>query len=103
MKSLNVVAYAYQENINEIIGNLASEGDRVYSDVVIGATDVIFSRLEAKAALDTTLSEQSQSILLKSIRMPDWTYLLLKVRTKISDSGWQTVLNLTQLGRTGVC
>ena len=83
MKSLNVVAYAYQGNINEIIGNLASEGGRrVYSDVVIGATDVIFSRLEA---LDTTLSEQSQSILLKSIRMPDWTMLLLKVRTTISD------------------
>ena len=86
MKSLNVGAYAYQRNINEIIGNLASEGGRwVYSDVVIGAsraTDVIFSRLEA---LDTTLSEQSQSILLKSIRMPDWTMLLLKVRTTISD------------------
>jgi hypothetical protein len=60
MKSLNVVVYAYKENINEIIGNLASEGDRVYSDVVIGATDVIFSRFEAKAALDTTLSEQSR-------------------------------------------
>ena len=82
MKSLNVGAYAYQGNIDEIIGNLASEGGRrVYSDVVIGATDVIFSRLEA---LDTTLSEQSQSILLKSIRMPDWTMLLLKVRTTIS-------------------
>jgi hypothetical protein len=96
-QSHNVVAYAYQENINKIIGNLASEGDRVYSDVVIGATDMIFSRLEAKAALDTTLSEQSQSILLKSIQMPDWTYLLLKVRTR-----WQTLLNLPQLGRTGV-
>jgi hypothetical protein len=88
-KSLNVVACAYQENINEIIGNLTSEGGRrVYSDVVIGATDVIFSRLEA---LDTTLSEQSQSILLKSIQF--WTMLLLKVRTKISDIGWQTLLS----------
>ena len=103
MKSLNVVAYAYQENINEVIGNLASEGDRVYSDIVMGATDVIFSRLEAKAALDTTLSKQSQSILYQSIRMPHWIYLLLKVRTKISDAGWQTLLNLTQLGCTGVC
>jgi hypothetical protein len=90
-KSLNVVACAYQENINEIIGNLTSEGGRrVYSDVVIGATDVMFSR---HGALGTTLSEQSQSILLKSIRMPDWTMLLLKVRTTISDIGWQTLLS----------
>ena len=100
MKSLNVVASAYQENINEIIGNMASEGNRVYSDIVIGSTDVIFSRLEVKEALETTLSKQSQSILHKSIQMPDWIYLLLKVRTKISDAGWQTLLNLTQLGRT---
>ena len=35
MKSLNVVAYAYQENINEVIGNLASESDRGYSDIVM--------------------------------------------------------------------
>jgi hypothetical protein len=41
MKSLNVVAYAYQENINKIIGNLPSEVDRIYSDVVIGATDLM--------------------------------------------------------------
>jgi hypothetical protein len=63
MKSLNVGAYAYQGNINEIIGNLASEGGRrVYSDVVVGATDVIFSR--QYGALGTTLSERSQSICL---------------------------------------
>jgi hypothetical protein len=67
MKSLNVVAYAYQGNINEIIGNLASEGGRrVYSDVaVIGATNVIFSKLEA---LDTTLSEQSSQFCLNLFR-----------------------------------
>ena len=59
MKSLNVVASANQENINEIIGNMASEGDRVYSDIVIGSTDVIFSRLEVKETLETTLSKQS--------------------------------------------
>ena len=102
-KSLKVVADAHQENIHEIIGNLASEGDLSYSDIVLGATDVMFSRLDAKKALTFTLSDKSHSILLESLRMPDWTYILLKVRTKISNSAWQTLLNLTQLGRSGVC
>ena len=62
----------------------------------------VFSRLEAKEALDTTLSKQSQSNLHKSIRMPDWVYLLLKVRTKIPNAEWQTLL-ITQLERAGVC
>ena len=103
LKSLKVVADAHQENINEVIGNLVSEGDLSYSDIVVGATDVTFSRLGAKKALSLTLSERSNSMLPEALRMPDWTYILLKVRTKISDSAWQTLLNLTQLGRTGVC
>ena len=102
-KSLKVVADAHQENIHEIISNLASEGDLSYSDIVLGATDVMFSRLDAKKALTLTFSDKSHSILLESLRMPDWTYILLKVRMKISDSAWQTLLNLTQLGRSGVC
>ena len=32
-KSVKVVADAHQENIHEIIGNLASEGDLSYSDI----------------------------------------------------------------------
>ncbi|XP_028403951.1 uncharacterized protein LOC114526542 [Dendronephthya gigantea] len=57
--------------------------------------------LVAKKAFSLTLSEKSHSMLLESLHMQDWTYVLLKVRTKISDSAWQTLLNLTQLGRTG--
>ena len=101
LKSLKVVADAHQENINEVIGNLASEGNLSYSDIVLGATDFMFSRLGAKKALSLTLSERSNSMLLEALRMPDWTNILLKVRTKIFDSAWQTLLNLTQLGCTG--
>ena len=36
LKSLKVVADAHQENINEVIGNLASEGGLSYSDIVVG-------------------------------------------------------------------
>ena len=82
---------------------LSGEHQRNNRQFGIRRRSAVFSRLEAKEALDTTLSKQSQSNLHKSMQMPDYVYLPLKVRTKISDAGWQTLLNLTQLGRTGVC
>lgn len=39
---------------------------------------------------------------LKSMRMPDWIYLLFKLKSRISDRSWQDLINLTRLGRTGV-
>ena len=81
---------------------MAVHGDPFCSEVITGATDTVFSTLGARMALKTVLSEKSQSLLAESIRMADWVYVLLKVRIRISDSSWQTLLNLTQLGRTAV-
>lgn len=39
---------------------------------------------------------------LKSMRMPDWIYLLFKLKSRISDRSWQDLINLPRLGRTGV-
>lgn len=39
---------------------------------------------------------------LKSMRIPDWIYLLFKLKSRISDRSWQDLINLTRLGRTGV-
>ena len=34
--------------------------------------------------------------------VPDWVQLYVKLETKLPDSGWQTMLNLLNLGRSGV-
>ena len=36
------------------------------------------------------------------MRVPDRIYLIFKLKSRISDSGWQDLTNLTKLGRTGV-
>ena len=33
---------------------------------------------------------------------PDWILLLTKLESRISDEGWQTFLNRTKLGKSGV-
>ena len=34
--------------------------------------------------------------------VPDWQLLLSKLEARISDDGWQMLLNRTQLGKSGV-
>ena len=37
-----------------------------------------------------------------SIAVPDWQLLVCKLEARISDDGWQMLLNRTQLGKSGV-
>ena len=39
---------------------------------------------------------------MKQFRIPDWVLLYFKLEAKIPDNAWQTMINLTKLGRTWV-
>lgn len=101
--ALKEVAAAHNKSIFTVLGNVASQDEHSeLSSILACSTDVVFSKLGAKKALNVVLSEESRSALVQSVRVPDWVYLLLKVRLRIADAAWQTLLNLTNLGRTGV-
>ena len=55
LSSLQVVAAAHGENVGEIIGNMVSDGEPIYTGIINGATDVIFSQHDAKKALNMTV------------------------------------------------
>ena len=74
-----------QEDILTVLGDIAPENlQSDASDIIAGATNVVFQRLGSKKALNVVLSEDSRLALIASISMPDWVYLLLKTRMRIS-------------------
>ena len=38
----------------------------------------------------------------QSLHVPDWTLLYFKLQSRIPDQGWQMLLSISKLGRTGV-
>ena len=54
-----------------------------------------------KQAFETMLGDSAPEFF-QSLRVTDWTLLYFKLQSRIPDQGWQTMLNLTKLGRTGV-
>ena len=55
-----------------------------------------------KKGFSHLLLPETHQHLLESMRVPDWVLLYFKIKAKLPDAGWQTLLNLTQLGRSGV-
>jgi hypothetical protein len=97
------IAHDFGEDVYSMFGNIASQDTKSeVADMLVGATDVMFNQLRAKNAMGAVLSPECKSKLYASFCVPDWVYVLTKVRLRISDAGWQSLLNLTQLGRTGV-
>ena len=52
--------------------------------------------------LRALLTEEVQEELISGMRVPDWTLLYLKLLTRTPDAAWQTLLNVTHLGKIRV-
>lgn len=52
--------------------------------------------------LRALLTEEVQEELISGMRVPDWTLLYLKLLTRTPDAAWQTLLNVTHLGKSRV-
>ena len=71
---------------------------RVLSDIAEKLRSNSSSPLQA---LETILGDSCVKFL-QSLRVPDWTLLYFKLQSRIPDQAWQMLLNISQLGRTGV-
>ena len=56
-----------------------------------------------KRSFSELISEGTMDSFVESMRTPDWTLLLFKLKSMLSDEGYQSLLNITCHGRTGVC
>ena len=66
--------------------------------------DLLESISDAKGAEETVglMPHDIVSSKMRLLRSPDWVMLLFKLNAKLSDEGWQMLINLSSLARTGV-
>ena len=105
--SLDDVCSRYQESIACVLGNFfifgnQEERDQV-KDTVSEILNVAMDAKGSKGGLSELLSPDTYQRIVDGMRVPDWVLLYFKLQAKIPDAAWQTLLNLTHLGRSGVC
>ena len=105
MKSISQLCENNGETLGTVLGEccLMSGTDGLNDrQTVKSAFDTVAEEKDTRRAFTKLLSEETWSKRVECMRVPDWIYLLFKLKSRISDSGWQDLTNLTKLGRTGV-
>jgi len=104
--ALEDVSAKYHESIASVLGNTflcgTSEERGKVRDTISEVMDLVMESNGTKKALSQLLSPETQARIFESMRVPDWVLLYFKLQTRLPDSAWQTLLNLTRLGKSGV-
>ena len=105
VKQLNRVCHAKGESLGSILGQCCVNRGKATAkaqEAVRSAFDIMIKEKGARATFSKLLSEETLDARAQSMRVPDWVLVLFKLKSRISDKGWQGFINLTKLGRTGV-
>ena len=105
MASLSDISEKYQESIACVLGNsfiFGGEAEKEQARDTISEVVDIVMEAKGKRGFSELLSSETHARLYHSMRVPDWVLLYFKLQAKLPDSAWQTLLNLSQLGKSGV-
>ena len=106
MTDLNDVCDKYNESLACVLGNCFLYGNeedkKDVSNTVSEILNLVMDSKGTKKGIKDLLLAETHQLVLQSMRVPDWVLLYLKIQAKLPDAAWQTLLNLTQFGRSGV-
>jgi len=101
------VCERHRESLSCVLGNSFIFGDDSHRDsvrdTISEVIDIIVEAKGCKQGLAALLTPETHATIMNSMRVPDWVLLYFKLKAKLPDAAWQSLLNLTQLGRSGVC
>ena len=105
MEEMGALCETKGESIGSVLGECCLLTKKVGKDareLFCNVMEKVVQEKGIKVAFSKLIPEEVWEEKLKSMRVPDWIFLLFKLKSRISDRSWQDLINLTKLGRTGV-
>ncbi|KAL9977031.1 hypothetical protein ACROYT_G014393 [Oculina patagonica] len=104
LRTMEGVCDWHKASVASVLGHLCchnpakepSEACNIISEIV----NTVTVKKGLKKGLETLVPNVMQQYI-KQFRIPYWVLLYFKIEAKILHNGWQTMINLTKLGRTG--
>ena len=100
-KAIQDVCESYQVQLATVLGERISLEDEEALEMLDKISGMVASEKGINKAFNVMFGDSSQRFL-ESLRIPDWASLYFKLEAKLPDQGWQTLINLSKLGRTKV-
>ena len=101
-QSVKEVCDSNRETLASVLGNMCSFNDQQAQGIIMDVVDIVAEKRGIRKTFEDLLSEDTLSNYFSSMHVPDWVLLYFKIKARISDSTWQTAINFTKLGRTGI-
>ena len=105
MKVVSTICESNSESLSSVLWQccvLTGEAGCKAHKVILHCFDAVRKGKGIEVSFSKLLSVEAWNDRLKLMRVPDWYYLLFKLKSRISDSAWQDLVNLTKLRRTGI-
>ena len=101
-ESVSDVCEQKRELLASVLGNMCAFKDQQAQGIVMEVIDMVAEERGTRKTFEELLSEETLDRYINSMWVPDWVLVYFKIKAPISDSTWQTAINFTHLGRTGV-
>jgi len=101
-KEINDVCNSHRESLSTVLAHQILSDDEATQDTLDELLDILIKAKGTKEGFKSIFSGEKWTSYFKTLRRPDWALLYFKIKAKLPDESWQTLLNITNLGRTGV-
>lgn len=101
-KEIDDICANHRETLGTVLGYQIINNDEHVMNTLDDVVDIVTESKGTKQGFESIFSKEKWQEYFKSLRKPDWVLLYFKLKAKIPDDSWQTLLNITYLGRTNV-
>lgn len=102
IKDVNDVCHKHRESLAMVLSNMCAFGDSEAKAIVNEIVEEVAVKRGVKRTVEELVGDDTLSKYVESLRVPDWKLVLFQTMARVSGKTWQSMINITGLGRTGV-
>ena len=85
-----------------VLSNMCAFGNPEAKAIVNEIVEEVAVKKGMKRSVEELVDDDTLLKYMESLRVPDWKLVLFQAMARVSTKTWQSVINITRLGRTGV-
>ena len=102
IKDVHDVCDRNRESLAMVLSNMCAFGDPEAKAIVKDIVEEVAVKRGVKRSVEDLVGDDTMSKYMACLRVPDWKLVLFQAMARVSAKTWQSVINITGLGRTGV-
>ena len=92
----------FRQSLSSVLSQRMLQKDAEARETLTKIEETVVGARGVKRGVEEVLGDEVHQKIFRSMQVPDWVLLYFKLQARLPDQAWQTLLNLSMLGRSGV-